>query len=312
MQTTASGVLVTGATGFIGQHIVSKLIANGHKVSALIRPEKTFDPRLPATCSQIPASITDVEQLEKIVSTCSAVVYCAGSVRGGRLEDFQAANVAGLQAMLMALAQSEKTLPLLLISSLAASRPDLSDYASSKFNGEQCLAAAPGLPWTILRPPAIYGPGDREMIPILKLAAKGWVLNAGPRDQRVSLLHVQDLAAAVLAWLNQPEACRQQTYSIDDGTANGYDWQAITKAAGATGFHRLSLPRSLLATVAQLNVWLAKGLGYAPMFTPGKVRELTQPEWLSQDNARFEAATGWHPTMNLKTGLQELLAAKGD
>lgn len=311
MQTTASGVLVTGATGFIGRHIVAALLAQGQAVTALIRPEKTSDARLPKACIQIPASITDFEQLKRLVSACTAVVYCAGSVRGGQLKDFQAANVDGLKTLLQALGDSGTRPPLLLISSLAASRPGLSDYSRSKFNGEQCLNSISDLPWTIFRPPAVYGPGDKEMLPILNLAGKGWVLNAGPRSQRVSLLHVEDLARAVLAWLAKPEPCEHQTYAIDDGTENGYSWPAIAEAAGAVRYRRLSLPGWLLASAAQMNLWLAKMFAYAPMFTPGKVRELTQDEWVCEDNTRFEAATGWRPTLDLKTGIKGLLPAKG-
>lgn len=304
-------MLVTGATGFIGCHIVTALLAQGHAVTALIRPGKSHDPRLPEACTQIPASITDVEQLKQLVCACSAVVYCAGSVRGGQLKDFQVANVDGLQAMVAAIGLSGQRPPLLLISSLAASRPALSDYSRSKFNGEQCLNVLSDLPWTIFRPPAIYGPGDKEMLPILKLAAKGWVLNAGPRTQRVSLLQVEDLARAVLAWLAMPAPCQHQIYAIDDGTANGYDWPAIAKAAGAARFRRLSVPGWLLASVARLNSSCAKVFGYTPMLTPGKVRELTQDEWLCEDNTRFEAATGWRPTLDLKAGISTLLPSKG-
>ena len=85
---------------------------------------------------------------------------------------------------------------MLLLSSLAASKPDVSDYANSKYLGEQLLTAATGLLWTVLRPPAVYGPGDKEMLPVLKMARRGLLAHAGPRDQRLSLIHVDDLVSA--------------------------------------------------------------------------------------------------------------------
>ena len=114
-------------------------------------------------------------------------------------------------------------IPLLLISSLAASRPQVSDYANSKHLGEQEVINHAAFPWTIFRPPAVYGPGDKEMLPVLKLARKGLVTPPGPNNQRLSLIHVDDIASAVLAWLKSWPKCDQLTYTLDDGHSGGYD-----------------------------------------------------------------------------------------
>ncbi len=290
MQIHAAGILVTGATGFVGRHIVTTLLAHGYTVTALIRPEnisaaRATDPRLPDGCIQIPAEITDIEALVPMVAACDAVIYSAGSVRGGRLQDFQAANEGGLEAMVAAIDRAGAKPPFLLISSLAAGCPELSNYALSKF-----------------------GPGDKEMLPVLKMAARGWLFVPGPADQRVSLLHIQDLAGAVLAWLKNWPACVHQIYDFDDGTPNGYDWPALALAVGADKYRVIRLPRALLTGVAQFNVLLSRLFSYAPMFTPGKVRELTRERWLCKDNARFEQATGWQPLLNLHAGWQRLKA----
>ena len=163
------------------------------------------------------------------------------------------------------------------------------------------------MPWTILRPPAVYGPGDREMLPILKLARRGLLAHTGPRDQRLSLLHVDDLAGACAAWLSLPQQCLHKTYSIDDGTLGGYDWRAIAEAVCEKEVRMLSLPRVLLDFSARVNLLLSSLLGYAPMLTPGKVRELVQAEWLC-DNGAFTRATGWKPRMDLKRGAEQLFA----
>lgn len=310
MQGTAAGVLVTGATGFVGRQIVATLLSQGYTVSALVRPEKfsstQSDPRLPAGCIQIPVGLTDVEGLTPVVASCDAVIYAAGSVRGSEMQAFETANVDGIEALLSAIDGAGVKLPFLLISSLAASCPELSHYALSKFHGEQRLALHPDLPWTIFRPPAIYGPGDKEMLPLLKLASKGWLFNPGPADQRLSLLHVEDLAEAVLAWLKNPPACLHQTYAFDDGTLHGYDWPALGEALGAGQSRMIRLPVPLLSGVARLNVLLSGLFSYSPMLSPGKVRELTRESWLCEDNARFRQATGWRPRLNLQAGWQRL------
>jgi nucleoside-diphosphate-sugar epimerase len=305
LQASPSAVFITGATGFIGQRLVSALLEQGMRPRAMVRPDKKSDSRIPPACEQIPVGLTDVEKLSAIVADCSAVIYCAGSVRGRTAADFSVANVMGVKAMLEALAHSNNAPPLLLLSSLAASRPELSDYASSKYEGEQVLRGNSLLPWTILRPPAVYGPGDREMLPLWKMIRRGLLPHAGPADQQLSLLHVDDLVSAVVSWLSAPQKCLHRTYAIDDGTPGGYDWKAIGEAVSDRTFQMVSVPRLLLQGAARLNLLFSGLFGYAPMLSPGKVRELVQPQWLG-DNREFTQATGWQPTLNLKRGAQQL------
>lgn len=274
----------------------------------MVRPEKGRNNRLPAACEQVPVGLTDVDGLTAVVGGCKAVIYCAGSVRGRNPDDFANANINGVRAMLEALGRVPEPPPLLLISSLAASRPQLSDYSFSKHAGEQLLLGTPSLAWTILRPPAVYGPGDREMLPVLKMARRGLLVYAGPADQRLSLLHVDDLARAVLAWLASWQQCLHRTYAIDDGKTDGYDWPAIGEAVCSRKYRRLKLPRLLLDAAARANLIVAKLVGYQPMLTPGKVRELVQADWLG-DNRDFTAATGWKPNLDLHAGAEQLFGA---
>jgi nucleoside-diphosphate-sugar epimerase len=303
-----SPVFITGATGFIGQQLTATLLAAGYRVYAQIRPDRQHDERLPPTCQQVPVDLTDSGKLTGIVDAVDAVIYCAGSVRGRRAADFARANIDGVSAMARALESSTHTPPLLLLSSLAASHPSVSDYAYSKNAGEKVLLGRPSLPWTIFRPPAVYGPGDKEMLPLLRLAKRGFIVQPGPREQRLSLLHVQDLARAVETWLTAPEGCFGETYAIDDGTPGGYDWEDIARAVSQRRVHMIRIPRFLLDIAAGTNLFLSSLLGYAPMLTRGKVRELVQPEWLC-DNRGFTAATGWRPQLDLELGAQQLFAS---
>ena len=309
MQVSTSSVFITGATGFIGQRLVSTLLEQGRRVRVMVRPEKAPDSRIPEGCEQVPVGLTDVDKLSGIVAESSAVIYCAGSVRGRKPADFATANIKGVEAMVDALEKvhhsSGITSPLLLLSSLAASRPTVSDYAHSKHEAEQLLQGKPLLPWTILRPPAVYGPGDRELLPVLKMIRRGLLAHAGPHDQRLSLLHVDDLTNAIVSWLTVAQKCSHKTYAIDDGTAGGYSWEVIGETVSDGKFRRLVVPRLLLDITARTNLLFASVLGYKPMLTPGKVRELVQPDWLC-DNSEFTAATGWKPHLDLKQGVQQL------
>ncbi|NNJ65664.1 MAG: NAD(P)-dependent oxidoreductase [Xanthomonadales bacterium] len=303
-------VLLTGATGFIGQRLQKALLEAGFELTALIRPSSRRSARLAPRCRRIEAELADSAKLAPLLPEFDAVIYAAGSVRGRGIEDFQAANVDGVAGLVELLNRAESEQPFLLVSSLAASRPELSDYAASKRAGEDALGESARFPWTIFRPPAVYGPGDREMRPILRMASRGLLARPGPAPQRLSLIHVDDLARAVLAWLEHWDACRGRSFTLDDGRPGGYDWESIGRAAGSRQPRILGIPRPLLGATARLNLLASRLLGYSPMLTPGKVRELTQDDWLC-DNSALSRATGWTPAIDLETGLRRLFNPGG-
>lgn len=298
-------VVLTGATGFVGQHLQARLLAAGFRVRALVRPGSARGGQIQAGCEVVAGHLHDATTLAPAVADADAVIYCAGSVRGRVADDFRPANVAGVQQVAQALRGARRAAPLLLVSSLAASRPHVSDYALTKHEGEQALLHFDDLSWSILRPPALYGPGDREMLPILQWLRRGIAPVPGPLEQRLSLLHVDDFANAALAWLEAIEACRHGTFAIHDGTPGGYDWAAMGRAVAQREVRLLQVPTALLHTAGQVNRLLSLAFGYAPMLTPGKVRELCQPHWVG-DNAAFHAATGWSPAIDLSTGAAHL------
>lgn len=299
-------VVLTGGTGFVGSTLQRSLRDRGYAVRVLVRPGSRNRDKVLAGCQAVSVALDDVAGLAAATRDAQAVVYGAGTVRGRELGDFLAANVAGVEASVAALAGHDRPPPLLLISSLAASRPGLSDYARSKQLGEQALTGHAAA-WSILRPPAIYGPGDRELRPLLTWIRRGLLPAVGPVDQRLSFLHVEDLASAVLAWLRATDACHQRCFSLHDGRIGGYDWPAIGRAVAGRDLTPVPVPASLLKMAGAGNRLLSSLLGYAPMLTPGKVRELTQPDWVA-DNRAFTAATGWTPAIDLAEGAARLFS----
>lgn len=301
--TTRSPVVLTGATGFIGRRIQIALLDAGYPVRAIVQPGSRNLRHLDPRCQRVDCTLSDGPGLTAALEGARAVVYCAGSVRGRTLADFLPANVDGVATVLHAMPGAEGAPPFLLISSLAASRPELSNYARSKALGEAVVQKHAMGPWTIIRPPAVYGPGDREMRPILNMLRSGIIVHTGPREQRASLLYVDDLAAAVTAWLAAWRNCHGSTYAIDDGCLGGYDWGAMAAAAGRNRPWRLRIPPGLLTALGFCNLQLSRLTRRPPMLTPGKVRELTETEWLC-DNSAFAVATAWQPQIDLATGLR--------
>jgi nucleoside-diphosphate-sugar epimerase len=302
-------IAVTGATGFIGAMLVDHLLAAGWNVRALVRPRSAHRiPHKPGL-EAVTGSLQDSESLNRLVRGAAAVVHCAGAVRGATAADFNAVNVDGLERLVRAVLSLSPRPRFLLLSSLAARAPELSHYASSKHQGELALAAmAEDMEWVALRPPAVYGPGDTEMLPLFQWMGRGIAPVLGEPHARLSLLYVEDLCAAVLTWLNAG-SCRCGVYELNDTQTGGYSWDetiARISALRARRIIRLPLPAWLLKTIAFMNVAVARMIGYAPMLTPGKVRELRHPDWVA-DNSALTAAIGWQPAFSLEQGLRRTM-----
>jgi nucleoside-diphosphate-sugar epimerase len=301
-------VALTGATGFIGNVLLKHLVAQGYRVKALYRPSSGPPPNSLDSIAWQAGDLEDVDSLRSLVTNVDAVVHCAGAVRGITLDDFKRTNTEGVARLLKA-ATEQRVSHFLLMSSLAAREPTLSAYALSKKLGEDILRKyGDKISWSILRPPAVYGPGDREMQPLLKLIKRGFVPVVGGKKGRFSLLYVDDLAAAVSSLLRSNSAQQGQLFELHDGHPDGYTWQEIASIAtylNGKAPRCFSIPRILMQIVGLTNVSLARLVGYQPMLTPGKVRELFHPNWVC-DNAEITSAINWQPQVMFQDGMKRL------
>ena len=289
--------------------LTGRLVAAGWRVRALTRPRSAHRlPKLPGLETVI-GSLQDSESLSRLLQGACAVVHCAGAVRGVTAGDFDAVNVDGVKQLVQAALSQASRPRFLSLSSLAARAPQLSHYASSKRQGEHALASmAEDMEWVALRPPAVYGPGDRELLPLFQWMGRGIAPVLGEPHARLSLLYVEDLCGAVLRWLDCGH-CRSGVYEINDTQAGGYSWDEIIAKVSALRSRRiirLPLPAPLLRSLAAINVSTARLMRYAPMLTPGKVRELRHPDWVG-DNTALTAAIGWQPGFSLEEGLRRTM-----
>jgi nucleoside-diphosphate-sugar epimerase len=306
-------IALTGATGFIGGALARRLETIGWQIRALVRPA-SLGARYDATATQwIEGDLEDLDSLRRLVDDVYAVVHCAGAVRGASQAQFDSVNVDGVARLVQAAREQHQMPRFLLISSLAAREPHLSPYAASKRHGEDTLATTAGdLNWAVLRPPAVYGPGDKELLPLFRWIGKGIAPVLGPRSARFSLLYVEDLAEAVGQWLKS-ETKERSAFALHDGHPDGYSWDDLVDiVARLYGRHvfRIHVPVGILRLLAGLNLTAAQLFGYAPMFTPGKVRELNHLNWVCDNNA-LTRETGWTPRVSLEEGLQRTLGLGG-
>lgn len=298
-------VAVTGATGFIGRHVVAALRRVGHPVRALVRPGRAIPDA--AGVEIIPGTLADPAALERLLGGAGVLVNCAGSVRGAVRADFATVNEHLLVALLRGAGQAG--VRVVHLSSLAARVPALSDYASSKAAGEALIAAS-GLRYTVLRPCAVYGPGDVELRPLLQGLHRGLALVPGVAGGRFSLLYVEDLAEAACRAVDSPPT--GTCHELDDGAPQGHDWPGVAAAMARVTGHAVRavrVPAALLRAAGVVGAGGARVLGRAPMLTPGKVRELLHPDWVVRDHSLTDAI-GWQARVGLDEGLRRTFAAR--
>lgn len=293
-------VAVTGASGFVGPHLVSALSRRGWKVRLLLRRWSPLPSLAGVEAEIVWGDLDDVAALSKLVEGADAVVHAAGLIKARHAADFMAVNRDGT-ARLAALAPEAK---FLLLSSLAAREPGLSPYGASKRAGEEALTGRSG-PWLAVRAPAVYGPDDRETLSYFKAAERGLAPEPMGKGARLSLIHVADLADALALALAMPLPA--SVYEIDDGRADGYGYADMAEAAGAAlgrRLTRLPVPRSVMAAVAGVNgLWQSLG-GANRILTPGKVAEIFHSDWVAHDRRLAEAAD-FQARFDLKTGFDD-------
>lgn len=301
-------VAVTGATGFIGRRLVPALAAAGWRVRLLLRRDPVT-PEWRTLCPEVVAGgLGDTAALERLVDGADAVVHVAGLIKAARRQQFFAVNRDGAAALAETARRLAPQAHFLLVSSLAAREPALSDYAASKRAGEDAVRQIAGTRATVLRPPAVYGPGDRETLVFFQLAQQKWVPLLGPAAARAAMIHVDDLVSLIVALL--AGAPRNAVLTAADARADGYGWDEVFGAAArAVGNARPRLfhaPLALLRTLA-LAGDIGRGLGSANMLNSQKLRELRHPDWAVSDAERARAP-GWAPRYTLDAGFADAVA----
>ncbi|MDF3074104.1 MAG: epimerase [Alphaproteobacteria bacterium] len=302
-------IAVTGATGFVGQALVPRLLQAGHQVRILARQLPQFAPGAAGPVELVLGDLTQAAALERLVAGADAVLHLAGLIKARREADFFAVNRDGV-ANLLAAIDPPATPRLILLSSLAAREPLISPYAASKRAGEEILRNAPhGLPWLALRAPVVYGPGDRETLAFFKTVQRGLAPVAGDGSGRISAINVADLADLLcrLATADLPPA---DAYEVDDGAPDGYSLRDFAQEAGRAlgrSVRTIRIPKPAMSLVAFAQQAIAKLDGEARILSPAKVREIFHADWVARDR-RLAEFLGWQPHIALPEGFAETVA----
>lgn len=308
-------VFLTGGSGFLGHHIAARFVAAGWQVGALVRGTSKTAALEALGVSLIRGGLDGGQVVAEAMRGCDVVVHCAGSTASSTEAEYMRINAEGAGAIAAA-AVAARVPRFVLISSIAAHGPSLdggdgtdrpiSAYGRSKLAGEAAVREILGdhASLAVLRPPPIYGPRDRALVPVFKLARRGLMPIYGKDAGRFSIVHGVDAADAAfrLATTDAPEG----PYYPEDGTRPTWPGFAAAFAAALDRPVRaLPLPRPLF--------WIAGGLASAwgrmarpHPFTVDKVREMAAPGWVFSSR-RLREATGWTSRIELVAGLRETL-----
>lgn len=285
---------VTGGTGFLGGHVLRVAAERGLQLRALTR-----SPQLPRpNVEWVKGTLEDHPILAELIQGADAVIHIAGAINAPALAGFVAANVTGTASLLTA-AEAVGVRRFVHVSSLSAREPDISNYGWSKAASEAIVRQS-ALDWTIVRPPAIYGPGDREVLELFRVAKAKGVIPLPPKG-RLSLIDVEDLARLLLDLVDARESF-EQVYEPDDGVPEGYSYRAWAKLIGAA----VGRPHVLALPVPRFALRLAAmaerlRLGDRARLTADRVSYFCHPDWVAR---KRPPASIWEPAVPAETGLR--------
>jgi len=285
---------ITGATGFVGSAVLDEATAQLHNVRALTRRDQPAREGV----EWVRGTLDDAGALAALVEGCDAIIHIAGLTNTPDPAEFEAANVSGTANMIAA-TKAAGVERFVFVSSLAAREPQLSQYGASKAQAEE-LVAASKLDWTMVRPPAVYGPRDVDMFELFRSAKLGLV--PLPPGGATSIIHVDDLAGLLVSLSEQSRF--KYIYEPSDGREGGWSHkelaQAIGRAVGKNSVFAPSLPAGLLNLAAKTDRLLR---GDKAKLTADRVGYMCHPNWV----ARFDKAVPeaiWKPGISGDQGLK--------
>ncbi|HEU5171859.1 MAG TPA: NAD(P)-dependent oxidoreductase [Gemmatimonadales bacterium] len=309
-------VLVTGATGFVGSHLVEALRRRGDDVAALVRSPGKAAALAALGVQQVRGTLDDSAALAHGVQDRDVVFHLAGLTAARDEAEFVRCNRDGTARLLEA-AERAGVRRFVLVSSLAAAGPaqpgrplrgdepprPVTAYGRSKLAGEEVVRAS-RVPWTIVRPPMVYGPRDREVLRVFRLARIGFAPVFGDGTQELSAVHGADLAAALLAAAAAPVACRRIYHACHPEVFTSLEF---IRAVGRTLGRRVTAVR-IPPAVGRLALAgtgaAARAAGRATILTRDKANEFFQPAWTGDPSA-LAGDTGWRADHDLTAGLAD-------
>ena len=293
--------LVTGASGFIGSHLIEALVPLDWRVRCLVRKSSRLKWIPTDDVTLINGTIEQPgEDLNRAVKSVSVVFHLAGLTSAAHDESYTAVNVEGTRNIVEAMRRSAPDALLVFCSSLSAAGParalrpvnetddpaPVSAYGRSKLAAEKVVQES-GLKNVIIRPPAVYGPRDTDILAAFRLALYGLALRVAPAGQRLSMVHAEDLAQGIV---RAADADAGGIYYMTDGMV--HTWEGIMEqVARAVGKQPrvIAVPGTIADAISRAERLRGIVMGSKPLLTPDRAIELSQTDWTCDDtHARLD------------------------
>jgi UDP-glucose 4-epimerase len=312
-------ILITGASGFVGYHLISAAVNAGMEVHAAIRPSSKISQLQHFNLRYVIPDYTNQESLCALLEEhqYEYIIHAAGVTKARTAEEYNTINAT--YTLNLAQAAQKAAIPLkkfVFISSLAALGPVAYDalvpdgtdaqpvtrYGVSKLKAEEYLSTMTAIPWVILRPTAIYGPLEKDLFVLFKTFKKGFEFHMGKGPQQLSFVYVKDLADAVMLALAAPSI--QTGYNISDGHSYGrYALADISRRILGVHMLRIHVPLALAKPFITLLEKVSRGI---PLLNNDKLREVSAPSW-NCSIQQIKRDLGYNPVYNLEKGMKETL-----
>jgi nucleoside-diphosphate-sugar epimerase len=313
-------VFVTGGTGFVGSHVVEKLVDEGHEPLCLVRETSDTDHLDRLGVDTYVGSLAEVETMRGAIEEADAVIHIAGVIKVRDFDDFYRINGEATGELAALASEANPDLArFVYVSSVSAQGPSdgpeprphdaqpepVSHYGKSKLLGEERLGEfVAQIPVSIFRPPPVYGPRDYEMLAAFKMAKYGLAPVYGDGSGYLSLIHVHDLADAIVTAI-EVDHRSGAVFAIDDGEV--HTWKSLTskfgEAMGKKPRH-ICVPKVLFHAAGHVSEAFGKLTNQATIFNTDKVAEMSQPSWVC-GNDRLAELLDWQPEWPIERGAKQ-------
>ena len=315
-------VFLTGATGFVGSHLAQTLLEQGHSVKALLRTTSNLRWIADLNIDGFYGTLDDTNNLAKGLNNAEVVIHCAALTKALKNEDYYRVNFEGTKKLVDTIINNQ--LPIkrfVLISSQAAAGPakslepvtendephPVSEYGKSKLMAEKyVMDQKKTLPFTIVRPPAVYGPRDTDVLQFFQSVKKGIIPRWQNRDKYMSFVFVKDLVEGIALVAEHPKA-KNQIYFIAD--KRPYTWDDLARVTldffKTRAFH-VPVPLAAVKIIAAVSEQWSKITKKPSIINRQKVAELLPDFWICSPQ-KIKKELGFETKTDLENGVKQTL-----
>lgn len=316
--------LVTGASGFIGGHLVEELVRRGHEVRALVRPTSRTDRIERTGASLVTGALEDKASLAAAAAGADWVFHLAAVIHASGWEKHLSASVEGTRNLLEACAEAVPELKrFVFLSSISAAGPStrgvlkkedappepVSHYGRGKLQAEESVKSlGRAFPWVILRPPNVLGAREKEVQIVLSVLRRGVKPALGRKEPQSSFVMVEDLVEGIILCAEKPEAVGE-VFNITDGVPRSWS-EPVDILARHMCRRCLTVPYGLLYALAGTSELASKLAGTKPLLRRSALRSIRDYYWL-YDGSKIERLLGFKPRLTFEEGLKRIVRESG-